>query len=315
MSTDQSTDSSTPLRASPKMSFGRWVTTLGWRHFVVILAVLVALLPITYIIGVALNPVGSLSSSCPPERSGVSAISCLIVPQTVSFENFTDIFSDTALPYGVWFRNSLVIALVAASLSTLMSAAGAFAFSRMRFTGRRPGLLALVLLQMFPQILAITAIFILMVEIGEVFPELGLGTVAGLILIYLGGSLGVNTYLMKGFFDTIPVEIDESAKIDGASHVRIFFSLILRLAAPVLVVVFFVTFTFVFNELAIAGTLLPETSNTTLAVGLNTYVSGNLQEWGKFAAGALIGALPMMAVFIVAQKHLVTGMTAGAVKG
>jgi arabinogalactan oligomer/maltooligosaccharide transport system permease protein len=316
MSTDQATAEQTKkLRAAPRMSFGRWVTTLGWRHAIAVLAVVIAVLPITYIIGVALNPVGSLSSSCPPDRSGFSALMCMVVPQTISFENFSAIFSDPNLPFGVWFRNSLTIALTMSIVSTLLSAAGAYAFSRMRFKGRRPGLLALVLLQMFPQILAITAIFILMTEIGEVFPQFGIGTVAGLILIYLGGSLGVNTYLMKGFFDTIPVEIDESAKIDGASHVRIFFALILRLAAPVLVVVFFVTFTFVFNELAIAQTLLPDTSNTTLAVGLNTYVSGNLQEWGKFAAGALIGALPMIAVFVVAQKYLVTGMTAGAVKG
>ena len=302
-------------RSSPRMNFGRWLTVLGWRHAIAIVAVALAILPITYIIGVALNPVGSLSASCAPEKTGLAAVGCLIIPAEISTQNFTEIFSNTALPYGTWFLNSLGVAVVVSTVSTLMSAAGAFAFSRLRFKGRRPGLLALVLLQMFPQILAITAIFILMTEIGEVFPGLGLGTVAGLVLIYLGGSLGVNTYLMKGFFDTIPVEIDESAKIDGASHVRIFFGLILRLASPVLVVVFFVTFTFVFNELAIAQTLLPETSNTTLAVGLQTYVSGNLQEWGKFAAGALIGAIPMIAVFAVAQKYLVTGMTAGAVKG
>jgi len=196
-----------------------------------------------------------------------------------------------------------------------LSACGAFAFSRLRFKGRRPGLLALVLLQMFPQVLALTAIFILMTKMTEVYPAIGLGTVSGLIFIYLGGSLGVNTYLIKGFFDTIPVEIDESAKIDGASHVRIFFTLVLRLAAPVLVVVFFVTFTSMFNELAIARTLLPDIRDTTLAVGLNSYVSGNLQEWGLFAAGALMAAIPMLIIFAVSQKYLTTGLTAGAVKG
>ena len=310
MSTDQQ-----ELRAAPRMSFGRWARTLGWRHAIVILAVLFALLPITYIIGVALNPVGSLSSSCPPSKTGLAALSCLIIPSTVSFDNFAAIFSDPRLPYGIWYRNSVVIAFLGAFLSTAMSASAAFAFSRMRFAGRRPGLLALVLLQMFPQVLAITAIFILMTQVGRVFPGMGIGTAAGLLLIYLGGSLGVNTYLVKGFFDTVPVEIDESAKIDGASHVRIFFTLILRLSAPILVVTFFVTFTFIFNELAIAGTLLPTTSNTTLAVGMQSYVSGNLQEWGKFAAGALTAAIPMIVVFAVAQKHLVTGLTAGAVKG
>jgi arabinogalactan oligomer / maltooligosaccharide transport system permease protein len=303
-----------PTRSAPRMSPGKWVTTLGWRHAIAIVAVIFALFPILYIINIALNPVGSLSAACPPNKTGVAALTCL-VPSTVSFENFTAIFNDPLKPFGVWFRNTLILALAVSFISTLMSAAGAFAFSRLRFTGRRPGLLALVLLQMFPQILAITAIFILMTSMKEVFPEIGLGTVAGLLLIYLGGSLGVNTYLIKGFFDTVPVEIDESAKIDGASHVRIFFGLVLRLALPVLVVVFFVTFTFIFNELAIAKVLLADIRNTTLAVGLNTYVSGNTQEWGKFAAGALVAAIPMVVIFSLTQKYLTTGLTAGAVKG
>ena len=302
------------LRAAPRMSPGRWVTTVGWRHLIAVLAVLFALFPILYIINVSLNPVGSLSAACPPDKTGFAAFSCLL-PSTFSLENFQNVLSDDLRPYSVWFRNSLTIALSVAFLSTLMSALGAYAFSRLRFAGRRPGLLALVLLQMFPQLLALTAIFIIMVRITEVFSSFGLGTVAGLVLIYLGGSLGVNTYLMKGFFDTIPVEIDESAKMDGASHVRIFFTLILRLAAPVLVVVFFVTFTGMFNELAIAQTLLPDIRNTTLAVGLNSYVSGTRQEWGLFAAGALMAAIPMLIVFAVSQRYLTTGLTAGAVKG
>jgi arabinogalactan oligomer/maltooligosaccharide transport system permease protein len=303
-----------PTRAAPRMSFGRWATQLGWRHAIALVAVMFALFPILYIINVALNPVGSLSASCPPSKTGLSALTCL-VPSTVDFSNFSAIFNDPLKPFGTWFLNTLTLALGVSFISTLMSASGAYAFSRLRFTGRRPGLLALVLLQMFPQILAITAIFILMSTIQEVFPAIGLGSVWGLMLIYLGGSLGVNTYLMKGFFDTIPVEIDESAKIDGASHVRIFFGLVLRLALPVLVVVFFVTFTFIFNELAIARVLMPDLRDTTLAVGLNTYVSGNLQEWGKFAAGALISAIPMLVVFSITQKYLVTGLTSGAVKG
>lgn len=311
MSTDAS---ATDLRSAPRMSPGRWITTVGWRHLVAILALLFALLPITYIIGVALNPRGTLAGACPITKQGLEAISCLF-PSTFSTVNFEAVLNDTALPYKVWFQNTLAIALVVSTASTLMSAAGAFAFSRLRFKGRRPGLLALVLLQMFPQILAITAIFVIMNQLGEVFPALGVGTVAGIMLVYLGGSLGVNTYLMKGFFDTIPVDIDESAKIDGASHVRIFFGLILRLAQPVLVVVFFVTFTFMFNELALASVLLADTQNTTLAVGLNTYVSGNQQQWGKFAAGALMAAVPMLVVFAVTQKYLTTGLTAGAVKG
>jgi arabinogalactan oligomer/maltooligosaccharide transport system permease protein len=311
MSTDSQTKA---LRAAPRMSPRRWLTTVGWRHLIAILALIFALFPITYIINVAMSPRGTLASACPIDKTGLQAISCLF-PSSFSTANFEAVLNDTALPYKVWFKNTLTIAVVVSTVSTLMSASGAFAFSRLRFKGRRPGLLALVLLQMFPQILAITAIFIIMNQLGDVFPQLGVGTVAGIMLVYLGGSLGVNTYLMKGFFDTIPVDIDESAKIDGASHVRIFFGLILRLAQPVLVVVFFVTFTFMFNELAIASVLLADTQNTTLAVGLNTYVSGTQQEWGKFAAGALMAAAPMLIVFGFTQKYLTEGLTAGAVKG
>jgi arabinogalactan oligomer/maltooligosaccharide transport system permease protein len=303
-----------PLRAAPRMSFGRWLTTVGWRHAIAIVAVFLAMFPVLYIINVSLNPIGSLSAACPPSKTGLAALTC-VIPSDIDFSNYQAVLNDDLRPYTVWFRNSLTIALAVATTSTLMSACGAFAFSRLRFKGRRPGLLALVLLQMFPQLLALTAIFIIMTQMTEVFPQIGLGTIYGLIIIYLGGSLGVNTYLMKGFFDTIPVEIDESAKMDGASHVRIFFTLILRLAAPVLVVVFFVTFTGMFNELAIARTLLPDIRNTTLAVGLNSYVSGNLQEWGLFSAGALMAAIPMLVIFALSQKYLTTGLTAGAVKG
>ena len=315
MSTTTST-APTPVKVE-KMSAGRWVKTVGWRHLIMVLAVLFALFPIGYILNLAFAGGNTLTSACPLEYQGLKAVSCLIPqPWKWDTENFSKVIANEQRPFPVWFKNTMIIATVVSFVSVFMGAAAAFAFSRMRFTGRRPGLLALVLVQMFPAILALTAIFLLLTQIRDVFPLLGLNSIYGLILVYLGGTLGVNTYLMKGFFDTIPVEIDESARIDGASHVRIFFGMILRLAAPILTVVFFVTFTGMFNELAIASVIVPNQLDTTLAVGLNTYVSNPLkQEWGYFAAGALIAAVPMLLVFAVAQRQLVTGLTAGAVKG
>ena len=280
-------------------------------------AVLFALFPIGYILNLAFGGGSTLTSACPQGYSGLQAMTCLIPqPWEWSTNNFTEVLDNKQLPFTVWFRNSVIIATVVSFGSVLMGASAAYAFSRMRFKGRRPGLLALVLVQMFPQILALTAIFLLLSQIRDVFPALGLNSIWGLTLVYFGGTLGVNTYLMKGFFDTIPVEIDESARIDGASHVRIFFGMILRLAMPILTVVFFVTFTAMFNELAIASVILPNQQETTLAVGLNTYVSNPLrQEWGYFAAGALMAAIPLLIVFSFAQRSLVTGLTAGSVKG
>ena len=173
-----------------------------------------------------------------------------------------------------------------------------------------------MLVQMFPQVLAITAIYSLLRRILDVSTTFGLGSIWGLTLVYLGGALGVNTFLMKGYFDTIPGDIDESARMDGAGHARIFFGLILRLATPILVVVFFVSFQATFNELAIAAVVLPDSQDTTLAVGLYSLVSNPLiQEWGLMAAGGVIAAIPLFAVFLLTSRSLVTGLTAGAVKG
>lgn len=299
-----------------RMGFGRWMKSVGWRHMILIVAVMFALFPISYIINLATSQGSTLTSACPLNISGFEAVKCILPLPPYETSNFETVISSDQRPFPVWFKNTVIIAGIVSFMSVFMGAAAAFAFSRMRFQGRRAGLTSLVLVQMFPAILAITAIFLLLSTIRDTFPSLGLGSIWGLILVYLGGSLGVNTYLMKGFFDTIPVEIDESARIDGASHVRIFFGMILRLAMPILTVVFFVSFTGMFNELAIASVVLADQRNTTLAVGLYSYVSNPLkQDWGLFAAGALMAAIPVLIVFAFAQKQLVTGLTAGAVKG
>lgn len=298
-----------------RMPFGRWMRIVGWRHIVAIIMVIWALFPALYVINLAFSGSNSLNAACPPDRTGVAALLCL-VPNNLSLDNFTAILTSSQWPFAVWFRNTVILATLNSFLALLMGAAAAFAFSRLRFKGRRMGLLTLMLVQMFPAVLALTAIFILLQAIGDVFPAFGLRSIWGLLLVYLGGALGVNTFLMKGFFDTIPVDIDESARIDGAGHVKIFFGLIMRLALPILVVVFFVSFTATFNELPMAGQILPDPDNTTLAVGLRSLVVDPLrQQWGLMAAGGLLAAIPMLIVFAVTQRSLTTGLTAGAVKG
>jgi arabinogalactan oligomer/maltooligosaccharide transport system permease protein len=303
---------------SERMPFGRWMRLVGWRHLVAIVFVVWALFPAFYVVSLAFSGGNTLTAACPPEKTGLSAVSCIFPTKfdTSNFVGDTGILSSPDKPFWKWFTNTLLIALVNSGAALFMGASAAFAFSRLRFKGRRPGLLALMLIQMFPGVLAITAIYALMTQIREVFPSFGLGSIWGLTLVYLGGALGVNTFLMKGFFDTIPVDIDESARIDGAGHVRIFFGLIMRLAAPILVVVFFVSFQAIFNELPIASVVLPDQQNTTLAVGLNGLVSNPLiQNWGQFAAGGVIAAVPLFVLFLITQRSLVTGLTAGAVKG
>jgi arabinogalactan oligomer/maltooligosaccharide transport system permease protein len=298
-----------------RMPFGRWLRLVGWRHAVAIIFVIWALFPAFYVLSVAFSGGSTLTSACDPSKQGLEALMC-IFPTKFDTSNFEAILNNPDRPFVKWFVNTLIIASLNAGAALFMGAAAAFAFSRMRFKGRRPGLLMLMLVQMFPAVLAITAIYSLMVAIRNVFPSFGLGSIWGLTLVYLGGALGVNTFLMKGFFDTIPVDIDESARIDGAGHARIFFGLIMRLALPILVVVFFVSFQSTFNELPIASVVMPDLQNTTLAVGLNGLIANPLiQEWGMFAAGGVIAAIPLFILFLVTQKYLVTGLTAGAVKG
>jgi arabinogalactan oligomer/maltooligosaccharide transport system permease protein len=215
----------------------------------------------------------------------------------------------------VWFGNTIVIAATTAILTVFLGALAAYSFSRMRFTGRRVGLLTLVLVQMFPQLLAVVAIFLVMSTISDLFPAIGLNTQIGLIMVYLGGALSVNTYLMYGFFNTIPASIDEAAKIDGASHARIFFTIILRLVAPILAVVGLLSFIATTNDFVVASVLLIDPDKQTLAVGLYRLVSNpNYADWSAFSAGAVLAALPVMALFLYLQKYIVGGLTAGSDK-
>jgi arabinogalactan oligomer/maltooligosaccharide transport system permease protein len=160
-------------------------------------------------------------------------------------------------------------------LSMFISACAAFAFSRFRFRGRRIGLLSLLLVQMFPQFLAIVTLYLMFATISDYYPRIGFNTPWALIILYLGGALGVNTWLMKGFFDTIPKDLDESAKVDGATHAQIFFGIILPLVAPILAVTGLLGFIGTINEFMIANVFLTDPESKTLAVGLYGLVSGS----------------------------------------
>jgi arabinogalactan oligomer / maltooligosaccharide transport system permease protein len=282
----------------------RWLRNLGWRHLVAWLALAFAVFPVLWILSASFNPVGTLVSQS-------------FIPSSLSLENYRELLGGS-VPYLAWFRNTVVITGIASLGNTLLSAFAAYAFSRMRFRGRRTGLLAVLLVQMFPQTLAFVAIFLIMANIGDVFPAIGLGSQAGLVLVYLGGAMGVNTWLMKGFFDTIPVDLDESARIDGASHTQIFFRIIFPLVAPILAVVFLLSFIFLINDFVLASAVLGQgdPEKFTLAVGLYRFLSDQFNlRWGPFAAGAMIAGLPVILLFQFLQRFIVSGLTQGAVKG
>jgi arabinogalactan oligomer/maltooligosaccharide transport system permease protein len=171
---------------------------------------------------------------------------------------------------------------------------------------------------MFPQALAFVAIFLIMIQFGNWWPSIGLGTRVGLLLVYMGGAMGVNTWLMKGFFDTIPTDLDESARVDGASHNQIYFRIILPLVTPILAVVFLLSFIFLINDFILADAVLGQGSpdNFTLSIGLYRFLSDSFESrWGLFAAGAMMTGIPVLVLFLFLQKYIVSGLTQGAVKG
>jgi len=280
-----------------------WFKRTGWRHLVAIVMVLFALFPIVFVLSAAFNPLGSLAST-------------KLWPTGASTENFQKLFTDTRYPFERWFMNSVLIALVSAFASIFLSFCAAYAFSRMRFRGRRIGLMTLLLVQMFPQFLAIVAIFIMFTKITDLWPAIGFDTPSGLLLLYMGTALGVNTWLMKGFLDTVPKELDESAVVDGASHVQVFFRIILPLVAPILAVTAMLAFIGTMSEFLMANVFLRDPESKTLAVGLYGMIAGERNvNFGMFAAGTLLTAIPTVGVFLWLQKYIVNGLTAGAVKG
>ncbi|ADD45517.1 sugar ABC transporter permease [Stackebrandtia nassauensis] len=280
-----------------------WLRIFGWRHVVAIAVAVFSLVPIVFVVSSAFNPVGTLSSTT------------LLPENGFSFDNLTNLFTQTE--FASWYGNTLLIAFVAAAASVFISALAAYAFSRFRFRGRRVSLLALLLIQMFPQFLAIVAIYLIFSVIGDRWPVLGFNTSTGLILVYLGGAMGVNTWLMKGFFDTVPKELDESAIVDGATHAQVFFRIILPLVTPILAISGLLAFVGIVNEYIIASVFLTDPESQTLAVGLAAMVGDNNREanFGMFCAGTVLTAIPTVAVFTYLQRYIVHGLTAGAVKG
>jgi arabinogalactan oligomer/maltooligosaccharide transport system permease protein len=314
---DESADFRTNLRAeelaiqgrvaveapAPKRSFG---DTWG-RHLIALLAVAFAVFPAVYVVSAAFNGDQSISGAS-------------LIPRDVTLDNFRDLFNPpsdwTETNYPRWFVNSMFIALFTSFFTVMLGALAAYAFSRFRFRGRRMGLLFLLLIQMFPQLLMLVALYLIVLRTGEVFPALGLNHLLALGLVYMGGALGVNVWLMKGFFDSIPSELDESARVDGATAGQIFWGVILPLAAPVLAVVGLFAFVGTFNEFAIASVLLEQNDKRTLPVGLQLFIDDQYgQRWGPFAAGVLIAAVPAVLLFAYLQRFIVSGLTQGSVKG
>jgi ABC-type maltose transport system permease subunit len=380
------------------MSFQRWFRELGWRHVAALFAVAFALFPFAWILMSSINTVDTLTT-------------VKFIPDETTFRNFSNLFLGCtwdvgvppfscesvpypddpfrfSLPLPVWLWNSVKIAVIASTVQLVLSALAAYSFARLRWRGRRTGLIAILLIQMFPQFLAFVALFLLLDTLegtfGEavqvdlwvivlplaiiaailsylawrsdwsartkrnsyifgivmavlglitligptlfddwlgpeygvtLFPTIGLGTHTGLVLVYLGGAVGVNTWLIKGFMDSIPTSLDEAAKVDGATEWDVFYRIVLPLTRPILIVIFILTFVSLYNEFILAQVLIRDVDQFTYATGLNLFVESEYAaKWGELSAAAVIGTFPILILFWSLQDRIVSGLQ-GAVKG
>ena len=248
-----------------------------------------------------------------------------LIPATISFEHWQlalgipvkqpdGTLVQPPFPVLLWLWNSIKIATISSVLIVAISTTAAYAFARMKFARKQAILNSMLLLQMFPVAVALVAIYAIFEGIGTQLPWLGIETHAGLIVAYLGG-VAMHIWTIKGYFDTIPLEIEENAKVDGATHWQAFRHVLLPMAVPILMVVFVLAFIGTIIEYPVASILLREEPNLTLAVGSKFYLYEQKYLWGDFAAAAVLSGLPITLVFLLAQKWIVSGLTAGGVKG
>ncbi|SDC52244.1 sugar ABC transporter permease [Geotoga petraea] len=218
-------------------------------------------------------------------------------------------------PFLRWLFNSILVAGMTAIITVIITSLAAYPFSRMKFVGRSSGLYFLMIVQMFPIVMFMVAIYGILNFLGDYLPFIGLDTLGGLIFAYLG-NVAYNMWLFKGYYDTIPDSLEESAMIDGATRFQTFWLIVLPLSLPIISVITILTFMNTFNEFVIAKIVLQSEVNYTYAVGLQTFSQGPFEtQWGLFTAASLIGAIPMVILFLTMQKWIIGGLTQGSVKG
>lgn len=269
---------------------------LGLTWLVIGFVSLLIIYPLVWTVGASLNPGNSLMSSS-------------IIPKNISLEHYAALFNGQ-VDYVTWYWNSMKISFFTMVLTLIFVSFTAYSFSRFRFVGRKNGLVLFLLLQMIPQFSALIAIFVLSQMLGLVNSHLAL------VLIYVGGMIPMNTYLMKGYIDAIPRDMDESARMDGACHFRIFCEIIMPLSKPIIAVIALFSFTGPLGDFILSTTILRTPDQFTLPIGLYNLVSMKMgASYTTYAAGAVLISVPVALLFLWLQKFFVSGLTAGGSKG
>jgi arabinogalactan oligomer/maltooligosaccharide transport system permease protein len=299
-----------PRRASIGRSLRDEEPHHGPLHAVLAFATLFTIYPVLWVISIAFSGQQSLAiANLPAEPRFADRLRAITPwPEHWTTSNFVSVLTDQ--PFARWVLNSTLVALFTTLLGVFLSCTAAYAFSRFKFPGRRVGMMAFLVSQMFPGTLMLIPLYIIMVQV------LGLGSsLLGLIIVYATTSIPFSVWMLKGYFDTIPKELEEAAIIEGASAGKIFWRIVLPLAKPAIAITSLFSFMTSWNEFILAATFMDKEEMYTAPVGLRFFVGGFSQQWGYFAAGSIIVSIPVVLLFLYLQKYLVSGLTAGGVKG
>jgi maltose/maltodextrin transport system permease protein len=286
-----------------------------WRklaaHAFLLLFLVFTLFPLAMVISISLRPGNFASGSLIPEHISLEHWKLAL---GISYVDTDGRIHLPPFPVLHWLWNSIQVAVVAAGLIVGLSTTAAYAFARLRFRAKATTLSTIMLLQMFPPVLVMSAFYAIFQVIGQHIGWLGIDSLPAVVVAYLG-TISLHIWTIKGYFDTIPSEIEEAAQVDGATPFQAFARVLLPMAVPILAVVFILAFVGSIIEYPIASILLQSEDHLTLAVGANQYLYEQNYLWGDFAAAAVLSGLPITAVFLLAQRWMVSGLTAGGLKG
>ncbi len=276
-----------------KLAESRWLTLL--RHTVLLLFAVISIYPVLTVVTISLRPGNQLQST-----------DLSIIPENWSFASYSQLIYEE--PFLRWLGNSLLVSLLVTLTGVAMAAIGGYALSRFKFIGRQTTMLAILTTQMFPATMLLLPLYILIAKLHLV------NTFLGLMIFYVSTALPFCIWQMKGFYDTIPTSLEEAARIDGCSQMSAFTRVILPLAAPGLVITALFSFMTAWSEYIVAAQVLQESDLFTLPLGIKNFQASMSTQWGLYAAASILVSLPVVIVFLVLSKYLVSGMTLGAVK-
>jgi arabinogalactan oligomer / maltooligosaccharide transport system permease protein len=269
---------------------------LFFSYAVLILFCVIAVYPVLQVLTISLRPADRLLST-----------SLEIIPENATLHAYVSLFTER--PFLRWMANSMLISFVVTLTGVTLASTAGYAFSRFRFVGKNMGLLSLLTTQMFPATMLLLPLYIMLINLGLI------NTYFGVIIIYTATALPFTIWTMKGYYDTIPYSLEEAARIDGCNQFQAFWMVILPLAAPALVITALFSFMTAWSEYLVAAQILQDSNLWTLPLGLKSFEANMTTEWGLYGASSLIVAIPVVVLFLVLSKYLVSGLTLGSVKG